>query len=196
MTRCEIKDSTTILQGKIHRYYIFVSGDSNGYLYPDLQIFNECRQTDFYHGWYETKQDAQLAVDVYQGRETNMRQKITDSMLVIAVENVLTMWIQQSKMFTAYDVTCQIRKDAPGDDIHHDRVRTIIETKYLTGRFTAEGYRREVGQVSANGDEAYIYHYEEDNPDNYFQPVSVPTPIVTTPTGLVIRATFDKLILQ
>jgi hypothetical protein len=80
------------------------------------------------------------------------------------VEGQIKQFINQKRMFTAFDITKELRKADP--DVKHYIVREAV-TDIFTNDDTLGDYTRDLIDIPGKG-QAYVYHLPEDDAQTYF----------------------------
>ena len=75
-----------------------------------------------------------------------------DSDEVIAVKEVIADKISRDVMFTAFDITKELRKN--GNKVRHGNIRSIVHDLFRNGEIN--GYTRTI--IDINGDRPFVYH--------------------------------------
>jgi hypothetical protein len=87
-----------------------------------------------------------------------------ESMLTPQVEALVRRKVAAYEMFTAYDVTRELR--AMGETAYHDEVRNVVHFMYRYGQMGAS-YERTLANLGGARGPAYIYHHACDDPCTY-----------------------------
>jgi hypothetical protein len=67
-------------------------------------------------------------------------------------------------MFTAYDITCQVRDE--GARVLHDEVRRVVHDLYETNKMEI-AYERTLTEIGGARGPAYVYHHYTADPTTY-----------------------------
>lgn len=84
-----------------------------------------------------------------------------DSDEVIAVKEIIADKISNDIMFTAFDITKELRKN--GHKVRHSNIRNIVHGLFYNGDIT--GYTRTITEV--NGERPFVYHPISSDASNY-----------------------------
>jgi hypothetical protein len=97
----------------------------------------------------------------------------SDSTKVTANTNdVLNDFVKQNKMFTAYDVTKEVRNRlGPNIEVGHNIVRDRVHDMFALGVMPNKYYMAET--KFPNGNVAILYHPNDIDPADYQKPVGV-----------------------
>lgn len=136
--KLEIKNAV----GPWGNYNVNVSDGNylSGYLFPDMTVRGLCFFNRGYHGFYQTRDEAQAAVDAFQ---RNLQSMSTDPQLRGIIDNALQTFVNEGKMFTAFDVTAKVRNDnaKAGIHVYHDVVKNYVHGQF-EGGLMGPGYDR------------------------------------------------------
>ncbi|HCX24427.1 MAG TPA: hypothetical protein DHN29_21085 [Cytophagales bacterium] len=97
------------------------------------------------------------------------------------IETIVEEWIDEEKMFTAFEVSIEVKKRARSFGQPVERHRDMKNDIHRElSQYTSSGeYERKPVDV-APGVEAFVYHHADDDPDNYQNTVVVGTPKAQT----------------
>ena len=88
-----------------------------------------------------------------------------NDLVIETMERVLERRIEGGEMFTAWEITQQVRAES-GMRVPHDLVRQVVHGLFDVGGMGAD-YTRTLSHVNGNHGPAWVYHRLRDNPENY-----------------------------
>lgn len=97
-------------------------------------------------------------------------------MYVNDIENVVSEFLAAEKMFTAWDVTMEVRKRSK-DRVQHFEVKKEVHKIFDQGNMS--GYSRTLANLQNVNPQPWIYHLSTDDPSIYDGKPTAPTVVVT-----------------
>lgn len=124
-------------------------GDSPvAYLYPDQTLHDRWFVTDTYNGLYTSPEDAKLRINhfVRLGGLTMCDISKQDPKILNGVTMTLQKFHKARRMFTAYDVTAEVRRMmGPVVPVPHSTVKDIVHELFRRGReWYTQGYTSDI----------------------------------------------------
>lgn len=180
--------------------------DHDGYLYDDasirLALFpSSKRSVKKLNGFYFSTQDAQAAIDKFKelcGDKPVSHTNKIDNQLRGILDNALTDFVSNGRMFTAYDVTTKVRNDNPGLHVFHTVVKEFVHGEYdgKNGPFTNSPYDRVLTPIASPP--PWLYYLPGTHDPNTYQRdgnvKSQPAASVSTSTKNKPKGVFRKAV--
>lgn len=123
-----------------------------------------------------------------------MLKPITHQELNDLVVDTITEFVASKQLFTAYDVTQQIRRENMSLNIQHASVRDWVTSDYYGGHMFSNGYTRQLLNITDQNVEAFVYGPLGSDLSTYKPTVVASPPTVgVTANRVVINATFTQV---
>jgi hypothetical protein len=104
-----------------------------GYLYPDLSIRKHTAFYRKFNGYYFLHSNARDVIENFLNPIPKEQNMTKNRPLHTILDMGLSSLIQENAMFTAWDVTCRIRKDNPGVQVFHSVIKDYVHKRFEDG---------------------------------------------------------------